>query len=245
MLNYKLVLEYDGTDYNGWQRQPDLPTVQGTVEEALARLAALESPLYAAGRTDAGVHARGQVVNFTGTLKTPPERFPAAVNTFLPGDIVVRDCVEVEDGLNARRSATAREYIYYIHTGHYPSPFNRRFTHHHPGELDGERMGRALGHVTGVHDFAAFCRREEGKSSVREVYKAELVRGGEMVGIRVRANAFVWMMMRMLCGSLLEVGRGKWPVERFLEVLQSGDNAGSGPALPPRGLFLEKVFYQV
>lgn len=243
MPNYKLVLEYDGTEYNGWQKQPDLPTVQGAVEEALARMAAVESPLYAAGRTDAGVHARGQVVNIQGILKAPPERFPAAVNSFLPKDIVIKDCEEVEDGFNARKSAIAREYAYYIYTGAYPSPFNRRFTHHYHGELNEDNMGRALELVTGVHDFTAFCRREEGKSSVREVYEVELLRMDDILDVRVRANAFVWMMMRMLCGSLLEVGRGKWPVERFQEVLEGGDNSRSGPALPPQGLFLEKVFY--
>ncbi len=243
MPNYKLLLEYDGTDYHGWQKQPDLPTVQGVLEEALARLAEMRSPLYAAGRTDAGVHARGQVVSFNASLKAPPERLPAALNSFLPPDIVARGCEEVEEGFNARKSALAREYTYYIHTGTYPSPFNRRFVYHYHVILDEQRMREALGQVVGVHDFAAFCRREEGKSSVREVYEAELLRDGDVVAVRIRANAFVWMMMRMLCGSLLEVGRGKWSPQRFTEVLLGGDNSLSGPALPPHGLFLERVFY--
>jgi tRNA pseudouridine38-40 synthase len=243
MPNYRIVLEYDGTDYSGWQRQPGLPTVQGALEEALTRVATLESPLYAAGRTDAGVHARGQVVNFHGSIKPAPEAMPAALNSFLPPDIVVRGCGEVGEDFNARSSALAREYMCFVYRGEYPSPFNRRFTLHYPDRLDTAAMEKALGVIAGEHDFAAFCRREEGKTSVREVYEAELLQDGAMLTIRVKANAFVWMMMRMLCGSLLEVGRGKWSVGRFREVLEAGDNAASGPALPPLGLFLEKVFY--
>lgn len=243
MPNYKLTLEYDGTAYNGYQRQADLPTVQGALEDALGGLAVLESPLYAAGRTDAGVHARGQVVSFHGTLKPPPSRFPAAVNSFLPPDIAVVGCEEVAEGFHARRSALAREYVYHLHLGRYPSPFSRRFTHHHPGELDAEKIGGALACIVGVHDFASFCRKEEGKSTVREVFEAEVVLGDEVLGIRVKANAFAWMMMRMLCGSLLEVGGGKWPVGYFQEVLEGKDNSLSGPALPPHGLILERVYY--
>lgn len=243
MANYKLILAYDGTDYNGWQRQPGLPTLQGALEEALAKVASLESPLYAAGRTDAGVHARGQVVNFHGSIRPSPAGLPAALNAFLPHDIVVMGCEEAAEGFNARRSALAREYRYYIHRGAYPSPFQRRYALHYPGDLDEEAMAEALYSIIGLHDFAAFSRLEEGKSGVREVHEAELLPQGDILAIRVKANAFVWMMMRMLCGSLLEVGRGKWPVERFAEVLAGGDNSASGPALPPRGLFLEKVCY--
>jgi tRNA pseudouridine38-40 synthase len=243
MTNYKLLVQYDGTDYNGWQKQPGLPTVQGALEEALARVASLESPLYAAGRTDAGVHARGQVVNFHGSIKPSPENLPAALNTFLPHDVVVQSCEEAPEGFNARRSAVAREYYYYIHRGVYPSPFNRRYTLHYPDDLNEGAMAEALNMIAGEHDFAAFCRREEDKSSVREVHEAELIKRGEMLCISVKANAFVWMMMRMLCGSLLEVGRGKWSVESFTQVLDSKDNSRSGPVLPPRGLFLERVCY--
>jgi tRNA pseudouridine38-40 synthase len=243
MANYKLVLEYDGTDYFGYQKQPELPTIQGTLEKALERIAKLESPLYAAGRTDAGVHAKGQVVNFFGSIKPPTDRLPAAMNALLPADIVVKGCEVVAEDFNARRSAVAREYIYHLYLGKYPSPLKRRFTHHFKGEVDLERMRRAARLILGVHDFAAFSRREEGKSAVREVYEAEILAGGDTLGIRVKANAFAWMMMRMLCGSLLEVGRGKWSVEYFGEVLGSKDDALSGPALPPNGLVLERVYY--
>ncbi len=243
MPNYKLTLEYDGTDYSGWQKQPDVPTVQGALEEALAQVADLESPVYAAGRTDAGVHARGQVVSFFGSLRPSPERLPAALNALLPPDIAVRECEEVGEGFSARRSAVAREYLYRIYRGEFPSPFKRRYTYRYPGRLDMRAMGDALEAVIGIHDFAAFSRREEGKSSVREVYEAELLQYEDELRVRVMASAFVWMMMRMLCGSLIEVGRGKWSIERFEQVLESKDNSLSGTALPPLGLSLQRVLY--
>ncbi|MBN2026156.1 MAG: tRNA pseudouridine(38-40) synthase TruA [Actinobacteria bacterium] len=243
MPNYKLELEYDGTDYSGWQKQPGLQTVQGKLEEALAGVSTLESPIYAAGRTDAGVHARGQVVNFFAALKPSPGRLAAALNSFLPPDIAVRGCEEVGDGFNARRSALAREYVYYIYRGGYPSPFKRRYAYHFPGNLDTGAMEDALEVVIGTHDFAAFSRRDEGKHSVRKVFEAELRSVEDELCIRVKANAFVWMMMRMLCGSLLEVGRGRWTVADFMQVMEGEDNSLSGPALPPHGLFLERVFY--
>lgn len=243
MGNYKLVLAYEGTNYRGFQKQPHLPTVQGALEEALERVAMLASPLYAAGRTDAGVHAKGQVVNFHGALRLEPAALPRALNALLPPDIVVVSCREVGEDFHARRSARSREYAYYFHVGGPPSPFYRRYSLHVGGELDLRSMADALQAIIGEHDFASFCRHEEGRSTIREVLEAELERRGELLAVRVRANAFAWMMMRMLCGSLLEVGRGKWSPDRFRDVLEARDNAGCAPALPPHGLFLERVVY--
>ncbi len=236
-------MEYDGTDYHGFQIQPELPTVQLMVQNAIARLGSLQSPLYAAGRTDAGVHARGQVVSFEAAMKPETGRLCAAMNAFMPHDIVVVDCAEVEKDFNARRSARAREYVYYLHLAKYPSPFNRRFTYHCDSALDLEAMAFALEMILGKHDFAAFARREEGRSTVREVQEAGVFLGNDVTAIRIKANAFIWMMMRMLCGSLVEVAKGRWTIERFREALESGDNSTSAAALPPQGLVLEKVYY--
>jgi tRNA pseudouridine38-40 synthase len=243
MGNYKLVLEYDGTDYKGFQKQPDLPTVQGILENALEKVVEAESPLYAAGRTDAGVHARGQVVNLTGSLKIPLQRLPRALNSFLPHDVVVRSAEEVEEEFNARRSAVSREYVYYIHKGESPPALFRRYVYHYRGDLDTDAVRDTLDAIIGSHDFASFCRREEIRSTQREIYEAELSSWGDILAIRIKANAFAWMMMRMLAGSLLEVGRGKWAPGYFVEVLEKADNSLSGPALPPHGLVLEKVYY--
>ncbi len=238
-----LTLCYEGTGYKGFQKQPGLPTVQGELEKALERVAERESPLYAAGRTDAGVHARGQVVNFHGTLRVALERMPRALNALLPPDIAVLDCREVEEEFHARRSALAREYAYYFHLGAQPSPFLRRYALHVGRELDEEAMAEALSGILGIHDFASFCRSEEGRSTVREVMEARISRREELLCVRVRANAFAWMMMRMLCGALLEVGRGRRSPEDFMALLDGRDERRAVPALPPHGLFLEKVYY--
>ena len=234
-VNIRLVVEYDGSGFLGFQKQSRGRTVQGELERAVCALFREPVRVLGAGRTDAGVHARGQVVNFHGAIKPRPERLPAALNAFLPHDIVVMKCEEVAEDFNARRSAVAREYRYFIHRGEFPWPFNRRYAHHYPGYLNEQAMEEALARIRGVHDFAAFARCEEGKTGVREVLEAEMRREEETLQIRVKANAFVWMMMRMLCGSLLEVGRGKWTAEHFAEVLDGRDNSASGPALPPRG----------
>ncbi|OFW68829.1 MAG: hypothetical protein A2V52_08265 [Actinobacteria bacterium RBG_19FT_COMBO_54_7] len=176
-------------------------------------------------------------------MKPEIRRLPSALNAFLPGDIVARDCSEEDDSFNARRSALAREYIYYIHLSRFPSPFNRRFTYHCDSTLDLENMASALEMTVGKRDFAAFARSERGKTTVREVQEAGIFAKGDIVAIQVRANAFIWMMMRMLCGSLLEVGRGKWSIDRFHEALESCDNSNSAAALPPHGLVLEQVHY--
>ena len=243
MGNFKLILEYDGTDYKGFQKQPGLPTIQGVLEEALARVVEAESPLYAAGRTDAGVHARGQVVNLVGSLKIPAQRLNRALNAFLPPDVVVKSAREVEEGFNARKSAVSREYVYYIHRGDSPTALLRRYAYHYGRSLDTDAIENALESTIGRHDFASFCRSEEGRSTQREIYEAELFFWGDILAVRVMANAFAWMMIRMLVGSLLEVGRGKWTSDYFNEVLERADNSLSGPALPPQGLVLEKVHY--
>jgi tRNA pseudouridine38-40 synthase len=244
MTNYRLTVQYDGTDYHGFQMQPDLPTIQLALENSIKRLGSLESPLYAAGRTDAGVHARGQVVSFKGEMKPETDRMPEALNAFLPRDIVVFECREVDDAFNARSSALAREYSYYLSLEKYPSPFNRRFTCHCGSELDEAKMAAALNLVLGKHDFAAFGKKTPNGSTVREVQEVGVFMGHQILAIRVKANAFIWMMMRMLCGSLLQVGRGKWSVEDFREVFESADSALAAPALPASGLVFERVYYQ-
>ncbi len=244
VANIKLIIEYDGSEYSGFQKQPDLPTVQGRLEEALRQLVFMESPLYGAGRTDAGVHARGQVVNFKASTRVPVGRLPAALNARLPPDIVVKHSEVVPEGFNARRSAVRREYCYYIiNTPHQPA-LGRKYFYHYPLALDDAAMDRAARGLEGTHDFSSFCRAEEGRSRVREVLEASCARwGGEVVVIRVAANAFAYMMMRMLCGCLLEVGRGRWTVPYLGEVMEARDNALCAPALPPHGLVLESVTY--
>ncbi len=244
MPNHKLTLEYDGGRFHGFQAQPGLPTVQGELERALRPLADLKSPVYAAGRTDAGVHARGQVISFHAETKPPTERLPAALNSLLPADISVLRAEEVPDGFHARRDARSREYRYFIINRPSRPSMGRGFLLHYPHPLDLERIEEALEVIVGVHDFRSFCREEAGKTCVREVLEAQLERlPHDIIAIRVKANAFAYMMMRMLCSALLEVGRGRWTPKTLEEVLEEGDNSLCPPTLPPCGLVLEKVHY--
>ncbi len=243
-MNIKLLVEYDGKSYAGWQVQPELRTIQGELTVALSRSLELHSPLYGAGRTDAGVHARGQVANFLASSTVPIERIPLALNTHLPDDIAVRDAWAMPADFNSRRDASSREYRYYILNTPLPSPLLRLYSYHYHGHLDLEAMSEALSRIVGVHDFTALSCPEEGKSAMREVFEASCVRREDgIVEIRVVANAFIYRMMRILVGSLLQVGRGSWSVEDFVRVLESRDCSLAGPALPARGLVLERVNY--
>jgi tRNA pseudouridine38-40 synthase len=243
--NFKLVLEYDGTAYSGYQYQPDLPTIQGSLQDALAKLVTPGSPVYAAGRTDAGVHARGQVVSFLGATTIPAERLAAAVNALLPRDIAVQSAEVVSDRFNARHDALSRVYRYYILNRSAPSALLRLYSFHLRQPLDLAAMEEALQSIMGVHDFRAMSCPETGKSAMREVTEAEFLRlEGGLLALRVVANAFVYRMMRILAGSLVQVGLHRWSVERFGEALASCAPGMAGPALPARGLVLERVTYR-
>ncbi len=243
-MNYKLLVEYDGTSYLGFQIQPSGPTIQGELEQALRKVLKLTSPIYGAGRTDAGVHARGQVVSFRACSSVPLERLPLAVNSHLPHDIAVRGAWEMPPDFHARRDAMSREYRYYLLNTPLPSPLLRLYSHHCPGRLDLEAMSQALSLVVGAHDFSALSCPERGSGAVREVFEASCRRlEGGLVEIRVVANAFVYRMMRIVAGSLLQVGRGRWTVSDFAEVLAGCDVSRAGSALPARGLVLEQVNY--
>ncbi len=244
MANIKLTIEYDGSEYFGFQRQPDVPTIQGRLEEAVRQVVFLESPIYGAGRTDAGVHARGQVVNFKASTRVPIGRLPAALNGRLPADIIIKNSEAVPDDFNARYDAVKREYCYYIINTPYRPALGRKYFFHYPQALDVEVIDRACRAILGTHDFSSFCRIEEGRSYTREVLEASCVRWtSEVIIIRVVANAFAYMMMRMLCGGLLEVGRGRWTIPYLKDVMEARDNALCAPALPPHGLVLERITY--
>lgn len=224
--------------------QPGRPTIQGELAGALSRTLELTSPVYGAGRTDAGVHARGQVVNFRANSTVPTDRLPLALNTHLPSDIAVKGAWEVARGFNARRDAVSREYRYYLLNAPLPSPLLRLYSYHYHGRLELEAMSEAIGLLAGTHDFSALSCPEAGASAVREVSEAGCrILGGGLVEIRIVANAFVYRMMRIIAGSLLQVGRGRWTVEDFRQVLESRDRSRAGAALPARGLVLQRVNY--
>jgi tRNA pseudouridine38-40 synthase len=238
----RLTLAYDGTDFRGWQRQRGLRTIQGVLEGALDPVLGGVPTLSVAGRTDAGVHARAQVVSLETDV--PPERIFRSVNAMLAPEVVVVDARTAADGFDARFSATAREYRYRIDLGVVPDPFTARYVWHRPGEPAVAEMRRAASLLVGEHDFASFCRRPpDDRRTVRDLERLSIVRDGDRLEVAVRANAFLHQMVRSLVGTLLAVGDGKLGAGSMPEVLAARDRAAAGPVSPPHGLTLERVIY--
>ncbi|HEY2319732.1 MAG TPA: tRNA pseudouridine(38-40) synthase TruA [Solirubrobacteraceae bacterium] len=230
----RLLIEYDGTDFFGWARQPGLRTVQGELERALSVVLRHDRvALTVAGRTDAGVHARGQVASYAGA----PAR-PDSVNAVLPHDVAVLDCIAAQPGFDARRDATSRAYAYRVLTRRSRSPFERRFALHWPHHLDGEALAACAGSLAGEHDFTAFTPTEtEHVRFERVVLGAAWVQAGPGVSeLHIEADAFMRNMIRVLVGTMLEVGAGRRSVESFCELLQGRPRADAGATAPAHGL---------
>jgi tRNA pseudouridine38-40 synthase len=238
----RLTLAYDGTGFRGWQRQRGLRTIQGVLEDALERLLGGVPKLATAGRTDAGVHARAQVVSFDTAID--PDRIAHALNGMLAPEVVVVDARVAPNGFDARFSATAREYRYRIDLGEVPDPFTARYVWHRPGEPAVAEMRRAASLLIGEHDFASFCRRPpDDRHTVRDLERLSIVREDTRLEVAARADAFLHQMVRSLVGTLLAVGDGKLGAGSMPDILEARDRAAAGPLAPPHGLTLERVFY--
>jgi tRNA pseudouridine38-40 synthase len=240
----RLDLAYDGTGFRGWarQRDPSIRTVEGVVADALDPIVG-PVRLSVAGRTDAGVHARGQVASFTTGRAIDPDRLRRAVNARLAPEVVVRRATVVRAGFDARRSASAREYVYEIETGPVPDPFTARFRWHRPGELSLSRMRTGARVLVGTHDFASFCRRDGGRSTIRDLRRLAVTRSGQTLRFVLRANAFCQQMVRSLVGTLVAVGAGALEPDGLEGILEAGDRAAAARIAPPHGLTLERVVY--
>ncbi len=244
MAVVRLTLAYDGTGFHGWARQPRLRTVQGALELALQRILREVPHLSVAGRTDAGVHAAGQVVSFPARDGVDPARLQRALNGMLAPELVVLDARSAPPGFDARRSATGREYRYRIDTGLLPDPFTARFVWQRPGPLTLGPMRRAARHLEGEHDFASFCRATKTPAStVRRLERLAVARRGDRVEVVARAGGFLHQMVRSLVGTLIAVGEGRLDPESMLEVLVARDRSRAGRVAPPHGLTLERVVY--
>jgi tRNA pseudouridine38-40 synthase len=237
-----LVVEYDGTRYNGFQFQVDAPTVQGEIEGALARLTGERIRIVGAGRTDAGVHARGQVVSFDTSSSLAIRSVVAGLNSYLRPDVAVRYAAEVADDFHARRDALSREYRYRIVSGATPSPLEHRYAHFVPGRLDAGSMNEACRVLVGTHDFASFTGPTR-RTTEREVHKAEVDRHGELVYFDIAANSFLNKQVRFTVGALIRVGLGRMSAAEFGELMQSRQPSLAAPVAPPNGLCLMKVVY--
>ena len=245
MRTIKLVISYDGTDFHGWQVQPDTRTVQGEIEAVLSLMTGVETRLYGAGRTDAGVHALGQVGHIKTESAIGAEEFFRGLNGLLPDDISILSVEDAADGFDARRSAAARVYRYFICEGEVILPFTRRYAWHVRGALDTERMERAASHFVGTHDFASFAGAggDDGVT-IRDVYALAVSRNrGGVIEICVEANAFLKHMVRNLAGTLVEVGRGKRDPDEMPEIIRAKDRSIAGETAQACGLFLVEVKY--
>ncbi|MCE5343996.1 MAG: tRNA pseudouridine(38-40) synthase TruA [Eubacteriales bacterium] len=239
-----LTLSYEGTAYAGWQRQINGVAVQQRVEEALHTLTGEHAGITGASRTDAGVHALGQRAHFDTASRIPAERFPYALNTCLPRDIRVLEGCEVGGSFHARFDAKGKQYAYRIHNAPHASALQRNLTAHVPVPLDVPAMRRALGTLPGTHDFAAFqASGGTAKTTVRTLQTAELAQVEDEITLTVRGDAFLYNMVRIIAGTLIEVGKGKLAEDCFTRALQTGDRLALGPTAPACGLTLARVYY--
>jgi tRNA pseudouridine38-40 synthase len=244
MRNIKLTLCYDGTDFHGWQRQPGLRTVQQAVEEAIEQLSGARSTATASGRTDAGVHALGQVVHFFTSSRHTPEVFFKGLNALLPRDLRVLSAQEMLQAFHATLDAKSKRYRYVIDNGLVASPFQLRYSWPVYQRLDTEAMSRAARALLGRHDFRSFETDWPNRiSSVRTVLDLTVARADHLVSIEVEADGFLYNMVRAIAGTLVLVGTGKRPESWVGEVLRAEDRALAGPTAPPQGLFLVEVRY--
>lgn len=242
---WKLSIAYDGTDFAGWQVQPGKLTIQGCLEDALGKLDDGRVAVAGSGRTDAGVHAFGQVASCSVRHPIPGDGLLKALNRMLPPSIRVTAIAEVPPGFHARHSACAKTYEYRLHRAAICPPFEARYTYWHPYPLDEEAMCQAAGHLAGERDFRSFASESGNtpESTVRTVFSSTLERRGDLLIYRVRGSGFLYRMVRNFVGMLLEVGRGTCEPAEVQRVLAARDRRAAGPTAPACGLFLASVEY--
>lgn len=245
MRNIQLIIAYDGTDYHGFQRQCGQRTIQGTIEAALSRLTEENIQIVASGRTDRGVHALGQVCHFITNSPIPAEKFAPILRDQLPRDILVLSSQEVSLSFHAQKDACWKTYQYRIETKPIPELFERRFVTHLSYHLSIDPMQSAAKFFEGTHDFTAFCSaKTQVKNRVRTIYECKVERVDQKVLIEVTGSGFLYNMVRIIAGTLYQVGREKLHPEQIPFILQSKQRELAGPTLPPEGLVLVRVGYQ-
>jgi len=240
-----LIVEYDGTDYCGWQRQINGPSVQQALEEALARLTGETVSVTGSSRTDAGVHARGLCAHFDSATRIPPEKLAFALNTMLPSDIRIRESGAARENFHARYSAAGKVYRYAFYNGRHDRAIGRQYSAHVPLPLDERLMHEEAQALLGAHDFAAFAASGSVvKSTVRTIYRASVARMGDEVSLLVLGDGFLYNMVRIIAGTLMEVGTGKRAPGAIAQAIETGDRLALGQTAPARGLTLERVLYE-
>lgn len=244
MLNYKLTIRYDGSRYYGWERQPGRETIQGKLEAVLSEMAGEPVEVIGAGRTDAGVHAAAMAANVHLNTKLTPEAIRDYLNHYLPDDIAVDDVRTAADGFHARYKAVGKLYTYTCCVGRIKPVFDRKFLTVLDDEPDISRMQAAAAHLIGEHDFKSFCTNPKmKKSTVRTVDSIEIVRKKDRIYFRIHGNGFLQNMVRVIVGTLLEVGQGKRAPEDIPGILEARDRTRAGYTAPAKGLCLTRVDY--
>ena len=244
MRRIQLIIEYDGTNYAGWQRQSNALAVQQVIEEALSRLTGARVVLHGASRTDAGVHALGQCAHFDTESHIPGEKFSYAVNTMLPPDIRIRRSQDAPEGFHARFSARGKRYRYLFYDAPHAGALNRLTHAHSIYPLDEGRMQREARALRGTHDFAAFAASGSVvRDTVRTIWRAEVAREGNDVMLIVEGNGFLYNMVRIIAGTLRDIGSGKLAPGALAKAIDTGDRLDLGVTAPAHGLTLMEVFY--
>ncbi len=244
MRNIKLIIEYDGKNFNGWQKQPDKLNIQGEIERAIEEITGEKVELIASGRTDAGVHSLGQTANFKTNSKIEIGKFAKAINSRLKKSIVIKSAEEVDEKFHSRYSVKSKTYRYIINNSENGSAIYRELEYHVSNQLDYEKMNKAIKYFEGEHDFKAFkASGTSSKSSVRKILHGEVRKEGERIIIEITGTGFLYNMVRIIAGTLLEVGLGKIEPEKITEIIEAKDRSKAGKTLPAHGLYLVKVEY--
>lgn len=244
MRNIKLTIEYDGKDFNGWQKQPDKLNIQGEIERAIFEVTGENVDLTASGRTDAGVHSLGQTANFKMENPMPIQKIPLAINSKLKKTIRVKSAEEVDDRFHARYNCKGKKYRYVINNAPIESALYRDYELHIANVLDVKKMQEAANFFVGKFDFSAFkSSGTSSKNSVREIYKAEVIKEGDRINIELTGSGFLYNMVRIISGTLVDVGLGKLEPNDIPKIIESKDRDNAGKTLPPQGLYLVEVYY--
>lgn len=242
--NFKLTISYDGSDFFGWQTQPGKRTVQDTLEKIIQEITQKKAHLQASGRTDSGVHALGQVANFKTDSGLETVKIQSALNAKIPEDISILSVEEVPLDFDANRNAISKAYRYVIRQSRIPDPFSRKYAHTVKYRLDEVKMRQAAEAILGTHDFQCFETDWPNRaSSIRTIHSSSISRMGDWIWFTVEGDGFLYNMVRAIAGTLVQIGRGFWPVEKMAQTIASKDRNSAGPTAPAQGLFLLRVNY--
>ena len=245
MRNIRLTIEYDGKEFNGWQKQPNKLNIQGNLEKVISDLTKEEIEIIGSGRTDAGVHALGQVANFKTNSNIPIEKFAIAINSRIKQSIRIKKAEEVDERFHSRYNCKRKTYRYIINTSETGSAIYRNLEYNIKMQLDVKKMQEAVKFFVGEHDFSAFkSSGTSSKSSVRTIYNAKVEQDGERIIIELTGNGFLYNMVRIISGTLVEVGLNKIKPEDITKIIESKNRQNAGKTLPPCGLYLISVEYE-